>query len=324
MIIRPFITSKFSSYAGNTKKTQLSLAVRVVDESTVVEENPEETENIISGIQVYLKEDKEKKPILNLSGYYCFTDLNPGNYTLVVKTAESKLGYFFPIEVSLKIPLPNPLNPVQEIFLTPTPSYPFSAKATLIRGIVNNLAEYDLNLLSLDSPEALPEEGKNLVIVAKIGNFYHARIFDETGKQVIDQGKGKFLPNVMLVQELEAAFASPSIGNQTAMALIQMITLSLGYIHPVDDAEVKAGYDNEEKNITTFTDHNGEFVLLVKNIKFKKNNNKETDIIKNIAIEIKKDDEIILTSVEKILKEFQFKEGETANLKIIQFPEVTN
>lgn len=230
MIIRPFVTSKFTLYAGDTTKTQLSLAVWVVDGSTVVQGNTEENKNIVSGIQVFLKEDKEKKPLLNPSGYYCFTNLTPGTYKLTVKPDVSKSTYFFPAEESVDLNQLDPLNPVQEIVLMPTPSYPFSANATLIRGIVKKES------------------------------------------------------------------------------------------NPLEDAEVRAGYENEEKNITTLTDRNGEFVLLVKDIKFKTKNNKETDIIKNIAIEIQKDNETFMTSVEEILPEFQFKEGETANLKIIQFP----
>ena len=130
MIIRPFITNKFTSYSGDMTTTQLSLTVWVVDRSTVVDGSTEENENIVSGIQVFLKEDKGKKPILNPSGYYCFTDLTPGTYTLAVQPDVSKSSYFFPVEGSVVIPMPNSLNPLQEILLIPTPSYPFSANAT--------------------------------------------------------------------------------------------------------------------------------------------------------------------------------------------------
>lgn len=231
MLIRPFVTNKFTSYPGDTTKTQLSLAVWVVDGSTVLDGKTDENENIRSGIRVFLKEDKGKIPILNSSGYYCFTDLTPGPYTLIVQPDGSKSVYFFPAEVSVTIPMPDPLNPVQEFILTPTPSYPFSANATLIRGIVKKESE------------------------------------------------------------------------------------------SVDDAEVNAGYVGDAKNIKTYTDHNGEFVLLIKNIKFKiDDDGQETDSIENILIEINKGDEIRQTSVEEILQGFIFKEGETANLKIIKFP----
>lgn len=236
MVIRPFVTNKFTFYLGDTTKTQLSLAVWVVDGSTVLDGNTEENENIRSGIQVFLKEDKGKIPILNPNGYYCFTDLTPGPYTLIVQPDGSKSAYFFPAEASVDIPIPDPSTPLanfilKELILTPTPSYPFSANATLIRGIVKKESE------------------------------------------------------------------------------------------PVDDAEVNAGYVNDAKDIKTYTDHNGEFVLLLKKIKFKiDNDDQETDSIENILIEIKKGDEIRQTSVEEILQGFIFKEGETANLKIIKFP----
>jgi hypothetical protein len=87
--------------------------------------------------------------------------------------------------------------------------------------------EYDLNLTSLDSADALPTEGKSLVIVAKIGDFYHVRIFDGTGNKVIDKGKGEFLPDERLVQQLEGGLSDRRIDDQTKNDLIQTITLSL-------------------------------------------------------------------------------------------------
>ncbi len=87
--------------------------------------------------------------------------------------------------------------------------------------------EYDLNLMSLDSADAIPTEGNGLVIVAKIGNFYHVRIFDRTGNKVIDKGNGEFLPDEMFVQQLEVGLSNQPIDNQTKNDLIQKITSSL-------------------------------------------------------------------------------------------------
>jgi len=92
--------------------------------------------------------------------------------------------------------------------------------------------DYDLKLMSLASAVALPAAGMGLVVVAKIGGFYHARIFDRVGNKVIDKGKDEFLPDEVLVQELETAFGSPSISSQTKGELVQKITSSLDYSDP--------------------------------------------------------------------------------------------
>ena len=89
--------------------------------------------------------------------------------------------------------------------------------------------EYDLNLMSLNNADDLPTEGKCLVIVAKIVDVYHARIFDQHGKKVIDKGKDEFLPDERLVQELEVAFSSQSIDQHTKSKLLRKITSSLSY-----------------------------------------------------------------------------------------------
>ncbi len=103
----------------------------------------------------------------------------------------------------------------------------------LERAIIGFLApwtsgrEYDLNLMSLNSADDLPTKGKRLVIVAKIGDCYHARIFDRNGKKVIDKGKDEFSPDERLVQQLEVAFSSQSIDQQTKSKLLRKITSSL-------------------------------------------------------------------------------------------------
>lgn len=110
--------------------------------------------------------------------------------------------------------------------------------------------DYDLNLKSLNSTDDLPKEGKNLVIVAKIGNFYHVRIFNYKEKQVVDKGNDEFSPDAMLVQKLDAAFSNQPIDNKTKDELIEKITSSLGYT-PLDeisgDSIIKAKSDRVEQ-----------------------------------------------------------------------------
>ena len=87
--------------------------------------------------------------------------------------------------------------------------------------------EYDLNLMSLDSADALPSQGNDVIIVAKIGYFYHIRIFDTNGNKIIDKGKGEFLPDEMLVQQLEVGLNNQPIDKQTKSKLIENIKSSL-------------------------------------------------------------------------------------------------
>ncbi|MGK7897258.1 MAG: hypothetical protein AB4372_27480 [Xenococcus sp. (in: cyanobacteria)] len=86
--------------------------------------------------------------------------------------------------------------------------------------------EYDLNLISLKSTDALSQTEKNLVIVAKIGDSYHARIFDMEGKIVVDK---QLQPDTTLKQELDTALANPAIIDQKKRELIRKITSSLGH-----------------------------------------------------------------------------------------------
>jgi len=88
---------------------------------------------------------------------------------------------------------------------------------------------YDLKLMSIDSVNALPTEGRCLVVVAKIGDSYHARIFDNNKKQLIKEGKDEFSPDQTLIQQLEVALSSQSIDQQTKSKLLKKITSSLGY-----------------------------------------------------------------------------------------------
>lgn len=124
VFVSPYVTDRFTAYAGDTITTNLSLAVWLKDEYT--EKEP------IGYLKVRVKEG-DIKAIKNLSGYYCFNDLSDGNYNLIVESE-----FYFPISVvegSVTIPLPAPKKPVKEIVLKPRPYYPFST-TTLVRGVV--------------------------------------------------------------------------------------------------------------------------------------------------------------------------------------------
>ncbi len=102
---------------------------------------------------------------------------------------------------------------------------------------LESAGEYQLNLISLDSVDALPKKEKNLVIVAKIkkssddaaesDDFYHVRIFNRNGNKIIDKGEGKFLANQALIEQLDEALGN-EIDQQKQEQLILDIFKNLG------------------------------------------------------------------------------------------------
>ncbi len=129
---RPFTTPKFTLLAGVSRSTPVSLVIRVLDDLT--------EDVITAGVKVLIKGKKESVPILNHSGYFCFTKIKPGTYTVEVKPDIYAADTYFGQEGVVELP-ENPseewrLNPVKEFRLNPKPSFPFPAFATLIRGTV--------------------------------------------------------------------------------------------------------------------------------------------------------------------------------------------
>ena len=152
---RPFITKKFIGYAGDSRRTQVSLAVRVIDSFF---EEPADVP-----LRVSLKELPDVRTLRGQSGFYCFegqetvvidgvtrnrTPIPNGNYTLLVEPDPLSGSRFFlqprlvgdpwtgNFERPIVIPVPGPLSPLEIITFAPTPAYPFPANATLVRGKV--------------------------------------------------------------------------------------------------------------------------------------------------------------------------------------------
>ncbi len=119
-----YVTDKFTAYEGDVIIVKLSLALWLIDDYTQNEP--------IGQVKVRIKEGdiKAKK---NLSGYYFFTDLTDGNYTVVVESE-----FYFAEERKIDISQLNPKNPLDEIVLKPKPFYPFPDNATLLRGLVSD------------------------------------------------------------------------------------------------------------------------------------------------------------------------------------------
>jgi hypothetical protein len=144
MYERPFVTSRFTAYAGDSLVRRLSLAISLTDDFTGLAP--------VGTFQVLLRERREEQrrgqePIRNNSGFFCFVDIPDGNYTIVLEPGTDARFYSlrpqagdpwsndFTLPVAL--PLPNPLLPTVAITLTPDPGYRFPAHATLLRGHVS-------------------------------------------------------------------------------------------------------------------------------------------------------------------------------------------
>jgi hypothetical protein len=124
-LTNPLITNKFTLYPGNTLLSTLSLAILIKDDYS--------GRVITSGVQVLLKGENRLKPILNVSGYYCFLQLGDSTVTIVVEPNLGSSGVFFKHEQAIDLSNRDVKEPV-EILLIPKPNYRFPKQATLIRG----------------------------------------------------------------------------------------------------------------------------------------------------------------------------------------------
>lgn len=88
--------------------------------------------------------------------------------------------------------------------------------------------EYDLDLLFIENIEALPLEARSLIIVAKIDNSHHVRIFNSTGNIILDRGNDGLLFNDELVQQIDTVLRERVIDIQEKPKLIREIICSLG------------------------------------------------------------------------------------------------
>ena len=152
---RPYITKLFIAYEGDSRRTDVSLAVQIID--TFTGQPP------VVPLSIRLKELPFVHPLRGQSGFYCFegtetvrtegTDvvrrpIPAGTYTLIVEP-DLTSGNFYNLQPAqigdpwrqgferpVTLPMPNPQSPLVVIRLSPTAAYPFDANATLIRGTV--------------------------------------------------------------------------------------------------------------------------------------------------------------------------------------------
>jgi len=71
----------------------------------------------------------------NQSGYFIFTDLKEGIYSLLIES-----DFFFPVTKQIDTSYLDPKNPLIIIQLIPKPSYQFPENTTLVRGILYSVS----------------------------------------------------------------------------------------------------------------------------------------------------------------------------------------
>jgi hypothetical protein len=123
-LVTPYMTEKFIAYISDVVTTNLTFAVWLTDEYTL--------QAPIGAVQAMLK-GSGMKAQMNLSGYFLFTDLAAGAYTVCIEPE-----FYFPVEETVDTTLLDPKKPVFQIVLKPTPRYPFPANTTLLRGVLKN------------------------------------------------------------------------------------------------------------------------------------------------------------------------------------------
>ncbi len=121
----PYVIDDYIVYADEIIKTGLSFAVRPIDEYTGKQPS--------GRIKIMIEEEKNISAIRNPSGYYLFTNLSAGDYTLNINAE-----FYFTEKITINTSSLDPKNPVVEVVLKPGASYPFPENATLIRGVVRN------------------------------------------------------------------------------------------------------------------------------------------------------------------------------------------
>ena len=158
----PYETNQYVAYLDLVVTTKLSFAVRLTDDLT--KKGP------IGNIKVKVQET-EKKAMKNTSGYYLFTDLKAGTYTVRVDS-----DLYFSEEKTVDISsFPDQKNPISEIILIPRPVYPFSQNATLIRGVVRDAAKApvkgaQLRVIGSDMETISDENGSFVFYLSGIEN----------------------------------------------------------------------------------------------------------------------------------------------------------
>ncbi len=116
------------------------------------------------------------------------------------------------------------------------------------------LDDFNLIIKQFKNHNELPDLGRSLVIVAKIGNFYHVRIFNRTGKKVKDLGKKEFIPSQELISKFDN-WLGQSIDDRTKIELLRNIFSNLDFKPREIAATLEVQFEIAGSLITLYADN---------------------------------------------------------------------
>lgn len=233
----PFISDKFAIYNGDTITTNLSLAISLIDDFTKREAT--------GHLKVMIKEGNIS-PVKNLSGYYVFTDLADGIYT--VKIASE---FYFPEERVIDVSKIKALNVMLKFYSKGPAS---RATGTRLKD-VSKLQKEDIVIFT--NPAGNAEQKKITDIDADTGKISWSEglkySFNTAGSTVLAPG------NPVIIIPLKPLPSYPFCENST---LVRGLLIDSGK-NPVEDAVIKV----TNLNLETRSDKKGEFVLYFNNLR---------------------------------------------------------
>jgi len=235
--IAPFISGKSATYNGDTITTSLSLAISLIDDFT----KREATGNL----KVMIKEGNIS-PIKNLSGYYIFTNLPDGIYT--VKIASE---FYFPEEIVIDISKIKTSNIMLKFYSKGPAS---RATSTRIKDVSQlqkgDIVEFNNLAGSAEQRKIIDIDVRTKKISWEEGLKYSFNAADNV----------VFVPeNPVVTIPLKPLPSCPFCNNST---LIRGLLIDSGK-NPVADAIIKVA----DLNLETKSDKMGEFVLYFNSIK---------------------------------------------------------
>ena len=96
---------------------------------------------------------------------------------------------------------------------------------------------YDLRLMSVAAADGLVNEGRNLVIVALVGTDLHIRIFDASGKKVVDKAENELVSGETLTalkKQLTPIRDESGLSKELKQKIIRDATSIAGDTHTLD------------------------------------------------------------------------------------------
>ncbi|MFH0341639.1 MAG: DUF4424 family protein [Chromatiales bacterium] len=97
---------------------------------------------------------------------------------------------------------------------------------------------YDLGLMSIATANNLVNEGRNLIIVALVGTELHIRIFDASGKRVVDKGEHELIDGEggeTLLTALKERLKRSGLSKEDKELIIERATSIAGYTRGLED-----------------------------------------------------------------------------------------